>query len=61
LIVIGFAGPATGTARGDYVVLRGSPQGATGYLQAALRDPKLILDRAAGALDFGGQPRRAAP
>jgi hypothetical protein len=31
------------------VLLRGSPQGATGYLQAALRDPKLILDRAAGA------------
>ena len=61
MIVIGFAGPATGTARGDHVVLRGSPQGATGYLQAALRDPKLILDRAAGALDFGGQPRRAAP
>ena len=33
--------------------LRGSPQGATGYLQAALRDPELILDRAAGALDSG--------
>jgi hypothetical protein len=42
-------------------LLRGSPQGATGYLQAALRDPELILDRAADALDFGGQPRRAAP
>jgi hypothetical protein len=43
------------------VLLRGSPQGATGYLQADLRDPELVLDRAAGALDFGGQRRRAAP
>ena len=57
----GFAGPGHRDGPGDHVLLRGSPQGATGYLQAALRDPKLILDRAAGALDFGGQPRRAAP
>jgi hypothetical protein len=36
------------------VLLRGSPQGATGstgYLQADLREPELILDRAAGVLD----------
>lgn len=31
------------------MLLRGSPQGATGYLQAGLRDPELIPDRAAGA------------
>ena len=34
-------------------LLRSTPQGATDYLQADLRDPGLILDRAAGVLDFG--------
>ena len=34
-------------------LLRGSPQGATDYLQADLREPGPILDRAAGVLDFG--------
>jgi hypothetical protein len=29
------------------------PQGATGYLQADLRDPGAILDQAADVLDFG--------
>ena len=40
-------------ARHAQALLRGSPQGATGYLQADLREPELILDRAAGVLDFG--------
>jgi len=34
-------------------LLRSTPQGATDYLQADLRDPDGILDRAAGILDFG--------
>ena len=34
-------------------LLRSSPQGATDYIQADLRDPGLILDRAAALLDFG--------
>jgi hypothetical protein len=34
-------------------LLRSSPQGATDYVQADLRDPGLILDRATGILDFG--------
>ena len=34
-------------------LLRGSSEGATDYLQADLRDPGVILDRAAGVLDFG--------
>jgi S-adenosyl methyltransferase len=33
-------------------LLRSSPEGATDYLQADLRDPDLILDRAAATLDF---------
>ena len=47
-------------------LLRSTPQGATDYIQADLRDPGLILDRAAG--DPGLQPaggghaaRRTAP
>jgi hypothetical protein len=34
-------------------LLRSTPQGATDYVQADLRDPGLILERAAGLLDFG--------
>ncbi len=34
-------------------LLRSSPQGATDYIQVDLRDPGLILDRAAALLDFG--------
>ena len=34
-------------------LLRSTPQGATDYLQADLRDPRAILDRAAAVLDFG--------
>jgi S-adenosyl methyltransferase len=34
-------------------LLRSTPQGTTDYLEADLRDPGLILDRAAGVLDFG--------
>ena len=34
-------------------LLRSTPEGATDYLQADLRDPGTILDRAAGLLDFG--------
>ena len=34
-------------------LLRSTPQGATDYIQADLRDPGLILDRAATLLDFG--------
>jgi len=34
-------------------LLRSTPQGATDYLQADLRDPEMILDRAASVLDFG--------
>src|SRR6266516_2235964 len=34
-------------------LLRGTPEGATDYLQADLRDPGVILDRAAALLDFG--------
>ena len=34
-------------------LLRSSPEGATEYVQADLRDPKLILERAADTLDFG--------
>jgi len=34
-------------------LLKSTPQGATGYLQADLRDPGVILRRAAEALDFG--------
>ena len=33
-------------------LLRSTPQGATDYIQADLRDPGLILDRAAALLDF---------
>jgi len=34
-------------------LLRSTPEGATDYLQADLRDPGTILDRAAAHLDFG--------
>jgi hypothetical protein len=34
-------------------LLRSSPQGATDYVQADLRDPDLIVDRAAQLLDLG--------
>ena len=34
-------------------LLKSSPQGMTDYVQADLRDPGLIVDRAAGVLDFG--------
>ena len=34
-------------------LLRSTPQGATDYIQADLRDPGLILNRAATLLDFG--------
>ena len=34
-------------------LLRSTSQGATDYIQADLRDPGLILDRAAALLDFG--------
>jgi hypothetical protein len=34
-------------------LLRSTPEGATAYLQADLRDPGSILDRAASLLDFG--------
>ena len=34
-------------------LLRSTPEGATAYLQADLRDPEAILDRAASLLDFG--------
>ena len=34
-------------------LLKSTPQGATGYLQADLRDPGVILRRAAEVLDFG--------
>ena len=34
-------------------LLRSTPEGATTYLQADLRDPGAILDRAASLLDFG--------
>ena len=34
-------------------LLRSTPEGATDYLQADLRDPGTILDRAAALLDFG--------
>ncbi len=34
-------------------LLKSSPQGMTDYVQADLRDPGLILDRAADVLDFG--------
>jgi S-adenosyl methyltransferase len=34
-------------------LLRSTPEGATDYLQADLREPGLILDRAARMLDFG--------
>lgn len=34
-------------------LLRSTPEGATAYLQADLRDPGAILDRAASLLDFG--------
>ena len=34
-------------------LLRSSPEGATDYVQADLRDPGMILDRAATLLDFG--------
>ena len=34
-------------------LLRSTPEGATDYLQADLRDPGTILDRAATLLDFG--------
>jgi hypothetical protein len=34
-------------------LLRSTPEGVTDYLQADLRDPGLILDRAAEVLDFG--------
>jgi trans-aconitate methyltransferase len=34
-------------------LLRSTPEGATDYLQADLREPGLILDRAARILDFG--------
>ena len=33
--------------------LTSTPHGATGYLQADLRDPGVILRRAAEVLDFG--------
>ena len=34
-------------------LLKSSPQGMTDYVQADLRDPGLIVERAAGVLDFG--------
>ena len=34
-------------------LLRSRPEGATEYVQADLRDPELVLERAAGLLDFG--------
>ena len=34
-------------------LLRSTPQGTTDYLQADLRDPETILDRAAAVLDLG--------
>jgi len=34
-------------------LLRSTPEGATDYIQADLRDPGTILDRAAALLDFG--------
>src|ERR1700742_4696503 len=34
-------------------LLRSTPEGTTDYLQADLRDPGTILDRAAALLDFG--------
>ena len=34
-------------------LLKSTPQGATDYLQADLRDPGVILRRAAEVLDFG--------
>ena len=34
-------------------LLRSTPQGSTDYLQADLRNPGMILDRAAAVLDFG--------
>ena len=34
-------------------LLRSTPEGATDYLQADLRDPGTIVDRAAALLDFG--------
>src|SRR5580765_1029078 len=34
-------------------LLRSTPEGATDYVQADLRDPGTILDRAAALLDFG--------
>jgi hypothetical protein len=41
-------------------LLRSTPEGATAYLQADLRDPEAILDRAASLLDFG-QPVAVMP
>ena len=34
-------------------LLKSTPQGATGYLPADLRDPGVIMRRAAEMLDFG--------
>ena len=34
-------------------LLASSPEGATGYIQADLRSPELVLPRAAAVLDFG--------
>jgi len=34
-------------------LLRSTPEGATDYVQADLRDPSAILDRGAALLDFG--------
>ena len=52
--------PRFGHADSDPIVLlhaqallRSTPEGATAYLQADLRDPGAILDRAASLLDFG--------
>ncbi len=41
-------------------LLRSTPEGATDYLQADLRDPGTIVDRAAALLDFG-QPVAVMP
>jgi hypothetical protein len=42
-------------------LLRSTPEGATAYLQADLRDPGAILDRAASLLDFSQPVAVSAP
>jgi len=43
----------TGVHDNTQALLRSSPEGATEYVQADLRDTELILERAADLLDFG--------